>query len=245
VSSLIDACADLGIRFALDDFGTGYSSLTYLKRLPVRTLKIDQSFVRDMLDDPDDLAILDGVLSLAGSFDRDAIAEGVETEPLGRMLIQLGCEVGQGYAIARPMPGSQVPVWQRHWRPFASWSRVHPLPPEDRHLLFGMVEHRHWVAGVVRALRGESVPSLQLTGPCTFGPRLEQWRRYYEQEYPAISVITSTHTRIHELADAMLNRYAESGGAPPDELSMSHLYAQRDTLLVQLESLINTITARR
>ena len=79
VSQVIEACREIGVMFALDDFGTGYSSLTYLKRLPVSELKIDQSFVRDMLDDPDDLAILEGVLGLATAFHRQVIAEGVET----------------------------------------------------------------------------------------------------------------------------------------------------------------------
>jgi EAL domain-containing protein (putative c-di-GMP-specific phosphodiesterase class I) len=79
VSQVISACREMGVRFSLDDFGTGYSSLTYLKRLPVASLKIDQSFVRDMLDDPDDLSILQGVLGLATAFGREVIAEGVET----------------------------------------------------------------------------------------------------------------------------------------------------------------------
>ena len=76
MSTLIEHCQELGVKFALDDFGTGYYSLTYLKRLSVNQLKIDQSFVRDMLDDPDDLSILGGVLSLATAFPRQVIAEG-------------------------------------------------------------------------------------------------------------------------------------------------------------------------
>ena len=107
--------------FALDDFGTGYSSLTYLKRLPVTLLKIDQSFVRDMLDDPDDLAILEGVIGLATAFRREVIAEGVETVEHGAMLLQLGCELAQGYGIARPMPGADLPAWAATWRLDPGW----------------------------------------------------------------------------------------------------------------------------
>jgi predicted signal transduction protein with EAL and GGDEF domain len=105
ISKVIEACKHLGVHFSLDDFGTGYSSLTYLKRLPVGLLKIDQSFVRDMLDDPDDLAILDGVIGLARAFGRRVIAEGVETIEHGEMLLQLGCEHAQGYGVARPHAG--------------------------------------------------------------------------------------------------------------------------------------------
>jgi EAL domain-containing protein (putative c-di-GMP-specific phosphodiesterase class I) len=73
-------------------------------------LKIDQSFVRDMLDDPDDLAILEGVIGLARAFRRQVIAEGVETVEHGEMLLQLGCELAQGYGIARPMPADPSPT---------------------------------------------------------------------------------------------------------------------------------------
>jgi len=115
VSGIIEECSALGVEFALDDFGTGYSSLTYLKRLPAQVLKIDRSFVRDMLVDPDDLAILNGVIQLAGAFRRTVIAEGVETEQHGRELLALGCDLGQGYAIARPMPADELPIWVEQW----------------------------------------------------------------------------------------------------------------------------------
>jgi EAL domain-containing protein (putative c-di-GMP-specific phosphodiesterase class I) len=121
VSQVIGQCQDMGVMFALDDFGTGYSSLTYLKRLPVSLLKIDQSFVRDMLDDPDDLAILKGVIGLAAAFRRQVIAEGVETVAHGVALLQLGCELGQGYGIARPMPAADLPAWVATWRPDVLW----------------------------------------------------------------------------------------------------------------------------
>jgi EAL domain-containing protein (putative c-di-GMP-specific phosphodiesterase class I) len=124
VSQVIEDCAEIGVRFALDDFGTGYSSLTYLKRLRVALLKIDQSFVRDMLDDPDDLAILEGVIGLAVAFKREVIAEGVETVEHGTALLQLGCELAQGYGIARPMPPEQLPAWAATWRPDEAWCEL-------------------------------------------------------------------------------------------------------------------------
>jgi diguanylate cyclase (GGDEF)-like protein/PAS domain S-box-containing protein len=116
VAGIMLQCCALGVSFSLDDFGTGYSSLTYLKRLPVRVLKIDQSFVRDMLDDSDDLSILRGIIGLAQTFHREVIAEGVETMAHGIKLLQLGCERGQGFGIARPMPAADLPNWAAQWR---------------------------------------------------------------------------------------------------------------------------------
>jgi diguanylate cyclase (GGDEF)-like protein len=121
ITAIIEACNKLGVAFALDDFGTGYSSLTYLKHLPVSLLKIDQSFVRDMLDQPDDIAILQAVLGLAGAIRREVIAEGVETEGHGLALLQLGCEMAQGYGIARPMPGDQFVDWVLAWSAHPAW----------------------------------------------------------------------------------------------------------------------------
>lgn len=111
VKGVLNECKALGVMLSLDDFGTGYSSLAYLRHLPVDILKIDQSFVRDMIDDREDLAVIEGVISLAKIFNRDLIAEGVETAEHGRMLLQLGCERAQGYGIARPMPAEELPEW--------------------------------------------------------------------------------------------------------------------------------------
>lgn len=122
VSELIKSCRRLGVNFALDDFGAGYSSLTYLKRLPVATIKIDQSFVRDMLHDPEDLAIVEGIIGLARSFQRQVIAEGVETVEHGVQLLRLGCNLAQGYGIARPMPVEAVFDWVAHYCHPSSWT---------------------------------------------------------------------------------------------------------------------------
>lgn len=104
VSEIMEDCVNLGVTFAIDDFGTGYSSLTYLRRLPAEVIKIDQSFVRDMLEDLEDKTIVIGVIALANSFNRSVIAEGVETVAHGASLLTLGCELAQGFGVARPMP---------------------------------------------------------------------------------------------------------------------------------------------
>ena len=128
VASTLDMLQKMGIQTALDDFGTGYSSLTYLRRLPLRTLKIDQSFVQGMLADSGDLAIVQGVVGLARSFNYTVIAEGVETMEQGEKLLQLGCVLAQGYCVARPMPIDAFIDWARQWQAPAAWRHPAALP---------------------------------------------------------------------------------------------------------------------
>ncbi|MEX6678620.1 EAL domain-containing protein [Pseudomonas sp. W2Oct36] len=115
VSRTLRACEQLGVRFALDDFGTGYSSLSYLKRLPVAQLKIDQTFIHGMLDAPGDISILQAILGLASAFGREVIAEGVNSPAQASRLLQLGCEIGQGFGIAEPMPATLIRGWIDAW----------------------------------------------------------------------------------------------------------------------------------
>ena len=107
--------------FSIDDFGTGYSSLTYLKQLPAKQLKIDRSFVSGILVDPDDLSIVNSVVSMARGCGMEVVAEGVETIEHGVVLISLGCELAQGYGIARPMPQSDFECWLDEWKAPAQW----------------------------------------------------------------------------------------------------------------------------
>ena len=124
VTACLQACQALGVRFTLGDFGTGHSSLSYLKRLNTQTIKIDQSFVRDILHDRDDLALTTAVIGLARAFGREVIAEGVQSLEHGQLLLTLGCEVAQGYFIARPMPASEVPGWVANFVAPLQWQAL-------------------------------------------------------------------------------------------------------------------------
>jgi diguanylate cyclase (GGDEF)-like protein/PAS domain S-box-containing protein len=110
---VIKACRELGVSFALDDFGTGYSSLVYLRKLGADTLKIDQSFVQNMATNEGDHAIVQGVIALAKTFNRQTVAEGMEDPKLVKTLAEMGCGFGQGFGIAYPMPASEFLDWYK------------------------------------------------------------------------------------------------------------------------------------
>jgi EAL domain-containing protein (putative c-di-GMP-specific phosphodiesterase class I) len=112
------------VRFALDDFGTGYSTFTYLKQLPIDMLKIDRSFVTNMLGDRQDLAIVEGVIGLSQTFGCSVVAEGVETRAQAQRLIEIGCSIGQGNGIAAAMPAEQVAAWVRDYKGMPSASEL-------------------------------------------------------------------------------------------------------------------------
>lgn len=121
ISKTLFGIKEQGVLISIDDFGTGYSSLSYLKHLPVNTLKIDQSFVRNLLDDPDDLAIVQSIIRIAETFKLQIIAEGVETYELGKKLQELGCDWVQGYGVSHPLPSNEFVKWLNKWESDATW----------------------------------------------------------------------------------------------------------------------------
>jgi EAL domain-containing protein (putative c-di-GMP-specific phosphodiesterase class I) len=112
VQARMQALRDLGVRLSLDDFGVGYSSLSYLRHLPLSQLKIDQVFVRNMISDPREAALVRTVIALARDLSLELVAEGVETAEQREMLSDLGCGLYQGYLFGRPVPLESLCVVQ-------------------------------------------------------------------------------------------------------------------------------------
>ncbi|WP_269747361.1 EAL domain-containing protein [Imhoffiella purpurea] len=237
VSRIMHECAGIGVRFSLDDFGTGYSSLTYLKRLPVSSLKIDQTFVRDMLDDPDDLSILEGVLGLARAFEREVIAEGVETVEHGRLLRQLGCELAQGFGISAAMPGGELPAWVAAWRPPTLWASESRMERDDLPLIFAHVEHRAWLRKLEGVVRFDRTSPPPLDGRhCRFGRWLHGEGRARYGGLESFDVLSARHHWIHARAVEMLELKYQARDEEALAL-LDELMVARESFLEQLLSL--------
>jgi diguanylate cyclase (GGDEF)-like protein/PAS domain S-box-containing protein len=234
-SQVLNACHNIGVSFALDDFGTGYSSLTYLKRLPASILKIDQSFVSDMLDDPENLNILEGILGLAAAFHRQVIAEGVETVEHGTMLLRLGCELAQGYGIARPMPAGDLPGWVSAWRPDSRWAEAPLVHSGNRALLSACVEHRAWLAAFESFLQGKrhSPPVLD-PHRCRLGVWLDAEKEAGHGESPGYQTFASSHRLFHELASSIVAAQAQ-GNSSEGIARIGELHGKCDNLMAKLE----------
>jgi EAL domain-containing protein (putative c-di-GMP-specific phosphodiesterase class I) len=241
VSNVIEECHRFGVSFALDDFGTGYSSLTYLKRLPISTLKIDSSFVMGMLSDPEDLAIVHSVLSLTHTFQKSVIAEGAETHEHCQMLLQLGCRYAQGFGIAKAMPSDDVLLWVMQWQPLASLKPYQELywNDTDYPILAAEVEHIHWINGIVSAVNeGLSITPETVSNDhkCRFG----KW--YYgvgRQQYcdeVTFQNIEQLHQKIHILSGEIAQN-CQIGDFERAKKQLPKLLRQRDDVLLRELSL--------
>lgn len=239
VIRLIRACASQGVRFALDDFGTGFSSLTYLRRLPVNSLKIDQSFVRDMLQDPEDLTIVEGVVGLSTAFRHQVVAEGVESADHALMLMEMGCYLVQGYGIARPIPGEATLEWIRNFKPDPRWleNADQRLSRDDFQLVLAEVNHRQWLSTLHQWMDTDPHqrnPPPPLDGhECNFGHWYygEGTSRYGHLE--SFRAAESLHDELHRLAHQVVaftqsDAVAESREAEAKLLAVAEVF--RDTL---------------
>ena len=214
VNRIIKTCHEvLGIGAALDDFGTGYSSLTHLRHLPVNTVKIDRSFVRDMLDDPDDFAIVESVISLSHAFRNQVVAEGVETEEQGLALLLLNCYVAQGYAIAKPMPAIEVLDWIRHYRPFPAWETYAKMDmsAEQVQIALRRLDLKHWLERVHQCLTGKqnSKANWPIMQPkqSQFGRWLQQVQQQDQYNKLWLTQLTMLHEQLLQQGNGVMHQF--------------------------------------
>ncbi len=216
ITGIIKTCIDaLGVNIALDDFGTGYSSLTHLRNLPVQTIKIDQSFVRDILDDPSDYTIVDGVIGLTESFDREIIAEGVETTAHGLILLTMGCQNAQGYGIAKPMPSQELPDWLNNYTPNEDWVMFANKPHTEKENAIKLfrLTLAHWqklFEKDINASPGSAQhwPILKRTKcHCGIGIKRARQEKLFEEKW--ITKLEISHNVMHDLADELFKKYQE------------------------------------
>jgi EAL domain-containing protein (putative c-di-GMP-specific phosphodiesterase class I) len=242
VSAVIRQCQALGVTFSLDDFGTGYSSLSYLKVLRADTLKIDQSFVRKMLLDPDDLTLVETVINIARLFKIDVIAEGVETAEHGTLLLRMGCEVAQGYGIARPMPAEQTFAWAASYQPPAQWSEWAPVAWEwpDLPLLMAQSDHESWVKQVLLAVEGVplTLPQEQLLDHhlCRFGQWYDTAGRARYGHLREFEDIATVHTEVHRVGPAII-RLHQSGDTEGARRLCENLLELKQVMMQRLDAL--------
>ena len=240
VTKVIGELKGLGIDTALDDFGTGFSSLTYLCRLPARILKIDQSFVRNMLDDDGDLSIVEGVISLARAFDREVIAEGVESEEHGVQLLRLGCECAQGYHIARPMFAQDVPDWMHDYNPPAIWQSKESQEVQHDYVTLLSIEAEHckWMHQIEQTLLGDSSfkpPDLKST-QCRFGRWYYDYGHHRYGHMKSFKVLEKYHEQVHDLGIDLIKKHY--GKQSVSQAEMESLNQASDDLLKQVSQLL-------
>ncbi|MEW8508657.1 MAG: PAS domain S-box protein [Candidatus Thiodiazotropha sp.] len=240
ITKIMQECLEFGVSFALDDFGTGYSSLSYLKHLPATSIKIDRSFVRDMLHDPDDLAILEGILGMATAFRRNIIAEGVESAEHGELLLKLGCKYAQGYGIAKPMPPHEFPEWLSKWSPFESWQHQRRVSRDDLSLLFAGIEHRAWVNGVEGSILNKvsNFPVLDHT-KCRFAAWLSGDGYTNYSHLDAYQEIVMLHEHIHVFVKTLAHK-CRQGEYEQAADGLPELRRQAQFLLSLLDGLVGS-----
>ncbi len=233
-------CRTLGVRTALDDFGTGSASLTYLQKLPAQTIKVDQSFVRDIVNDPHDLAIIAGIITTARMLGLEVIAEGVETLRHAQLLEELHCHALQGYLIAKPMPAAAIPAWIAQYR--QDRLPTAPAPPDEKSQV--LAGHFHRVQQFIAALKGaepfpEHVLEADADQKCHLGMWLQTQGMARFGSDPAYPLIQARHKRLHVLARAA--KAALDTGQPTEAFAKGEiLELENAALLAEIRALADS-----
>jgi hypothetical protein len=179
------------------------------------------------------------VIGLASAFRRQVIAEGVETVAHGTLLLQLGCELAQGYGIARPMPAEAFPAWALAWRTDPDWVNLPAVERADLPLLFASAEHRAWILALEAMLKDErSNPPPLNAHECRFGRWLDHEGLARYGELAQFEPIMPLHIEIHALAEVMCVLH-DQGQTALALLKLPELHTRRDALLTHLKLLLS------
>ncbi|MDO8454724.1 MAG: EAL domain-containing protein, partial [Sulfurimonas sp.] len=234
-SKTLLACQELGVSIAIDDFGTGYASLHYLNKLPMNTIKIDKSFIMQLLTSSSNLSIVEASIGLAHAFSCHVVAEGVESEEIGKILLQLGCDVVQGFTIAKAMPAEDALKWIDAWSGYDSWKTIKRINTDNRALLHTSIEHRNWINAVEAFLLNKSskLPELSVSG-CHLGNWIMHDASIEQRKHPAYEALDIQHKELHKYAKTLLQ------SSEDDKIAgINKLRQIREEILQKLEALIS------
>ncbi|MBS3964220.1 MAG: EAL domain-containing protein [Methylomonas sp.] len=245
VDRVIGYCRDaLGVTTALDDFGTGYSSLAHLRHLSVDTVKIDKGFVRDMLDDADDYAIVESVIGLSHAFRRTVIAEGVENQQHASVLALLGCNVLQGYLIAKPLPVAAFENWLAAFRsyPVLRHYSGNDFTVAQARIEIHRIGLRHWLQQIEQRLTQPTVSvrwPVMVSEKSHFGRwlKLARQQRLYDSQW--LDDMTGLHTRLFGQGQHIMQHTLANPGSEMEQAyqALCELQQQIDQ---QLEGALRT-----
>jgi len=242
VNRIIKNCRDvLGVTTALDDFGTGYSSLAHLRHLPVNAVKIDKGFVRDMLDDPDDYAIVESVISLSQAFRHQVIAEGVETLEQGLVLMLMGCSIAQGFGIAKPMLASEVASWIADYQPFPDWQAFanKSLTTLQTQVTIRRIYLNQWLQRVHQCLNSNQNSMaywpIMLPNKSHFGRWLGQAQQQNRYNSQWMIKITALHAELLLKGNALMHQFweGESQSARNGFAELEQIHRRLDACLAE------------
>lgn len=244
ISNVVEFCkSEFGITTALDDFGTGYSSLTHIRVLPVDVVKVDQSFVRRMLTEPEDCKIVEGVIALAQSFNIQVIAEGVESIAHGEVLLAMGCNQAQGYALSRPLPINQLHTFLTSYQPFGSWCALSGLLKNHKQARVSLFYFylKYWMQQLRERLFAD--PDVRTEWPITqlldshCGIWLEKARYHHYLDTATLNQISEYHQAIFSSGNDLLASYL-AGDIHASRAGFNAQESTFQTTLAQLHSLI-------
>lgn len=204
VSQIIAKCKTKGVNFSLDDFGTGYASLTFLKELNTTEVKIDRSFIIDIFDNPKELVILKTMIEFCRVIGRTLVAEGVETVAHGKLLSLFGCNLIQGYAIAKPIPASKLIPWIKNWKLAPEWGENRFSHAALNKLVKISIKHFLNFQSIRLYLENDQSPKPQLSlQACP----IEQWLLENQQtikEDKRFKKVCDLHHKEHKLGNIII-----------------------------------------